>query len=113
MEPNRGAAANFVHSLDSAHLIAVVTSAANEKKIDLLTAHDCFACLPAHATRLNQNIRRELSTMYAATEFIAVLRHMNAFRIGGLKPPVIDGALKGAEFLKFLEEIKDATYAFS
>ena len=50
------ATANFVHSVDAAHLQLVAIAAANEG-IDLVTAHDCFGCIAPRARRLNEILR--------------------------------------------------------
>jgi DNA-directed RNA polymerase len=59
----RAVAANFVHSLDAAHLHRVVVAAA-KADIHLLTVHDCFACLAPDAAKLNFIIRDEFVKMY-------------------------------------------------
>ena len=43
------AAPNFVHSLDAAHLARVVNRSVREGIRDVLSVHDCFACLAPHA----------------------------------------------------------------
>jgi hypothetical protein len=52
------AAANFVHSMDAAHLAKVVNAAAAEG-IDLLTIHDSFSCLCSQAGRLLNILNQE------------------------------------------------------
>jgi hypothetical protein len=70
------AAPNFVHSLDSAHLVKVVNAAASEG-IDLLTVHDCFYCLAPQATRLHDIILAELIDLYRNNDPLAELRSRN------------------------------------
>lgn len=58
------APANFVHSLDSAHLIAVVNGAIGSGITDLLCVHDCYYSHAPNGTRLRQIILTELRDMY-------------------------------------------------
>jgi DNA-directed RNA polymerase len=58
------AAPNFVHSLDAAHLVRVVNRSVREGIKDVLTVHDCFACLAPHADKFHEIIRLELRVMY-------------------------------------------------
>jgi hypothetical protein len=81
-----------------------VVNAAAHEGIDVLTAHDCFSCLPSHAERLHHLIRREMANMYLANDFIAALRHQNAFKVEELRPPG-RGNLDPREII-------DAKYAF-
>jgi DNA-directed RNA polymerase len=62
-----GAAPNFIHSLDAAHLIRTVNAcfADDEDIRNLLTVHDCFYCLAPDAVKVNQIVRRELAIMYS------------------------------------------------
>src|SRR5262245_19768763 len=53
------AAANFVHSVDAAHLQFVSLAAAAEG-IDMVAVHDCFGALAPRAARLNVIIREQL-----------------------------------------------------
>lgn len=57
------AAANFVHSVDAAHLQLVALKAAKEG-IDLATVHDCFGCLASRAARLNEIIREQFVQLH-------------------------------------------------
>jgi Autographiviridae RNA polymerase len=57
------AAANFVHSVDAAHLQLVALAAANEG-IDLVTVHDCFGCIAPRAARLNEIIREQFIRLH-------------------------------------------------
>src|SRR5262249_11279212 len=52
------ATANFVHSVDAAHLRVIALAAANEG-IELVTVHDCFGCIAPRAARLNEIIREQ------------------------------------------------------
>jgi Autographiviridae RNA polymerase len=81
------AAPNFVHSLDAAHLIRVVLGAQSEGIINVLTVHDCFACLAPQATRFNQIIRRELAMLYARQDHLCGLRDHNQIDADAIKLP--------------------------
>ena len=60
----RSASANFVHSLDAAHLIRVVNRANEEGIANLLTIHDSFAVLAPQAAHLGKIVREELRDLY-------------------------------------------------
>jgi hypothetical protein len=72
------AAPNFVHSLDAAHLARVVNRSVREGIEDVLSIHDCFACLAPHAHRFHEIIRGELELMYAEHDPLAALHFRNA-----------------------------------
>jgi DNA-directed RNA polymerase len=55
---------NWVHSLDAAHLLLTVGACADEGITDVVTVHDSFGCLPAHADRFNIIIREQFLSMY-------------------------------------------------
>jgi hypothetical protein len=76
-----GAAPNFVHSMDAAHLIRVVLASAEEGITDIVTVHDCFACLAPHAKRFNQIIRMQLAILYQTYDPIRTLRDCNPSNI--------------------------------
>jgi hypothetical protein len=59
-----GAAANFVHSLDAAHLAKVVNAAVSAGITNLATIHDCFYCLAPQASQLLDIILEQLVSMY-------------------------------------------------
>ena len=71
------APANFIHSLDASHLIRIAIET-DRRGIDLLTIHDCFACLAPHARELHQVLRSQMAVMYLQDNFE---------RLGGDKPP--------------------------
>jgi DNA-directed RNA polymerase, mitochondrial len=48
-------AANFVHSLDAAHLQSIAL-AAREERISMVSVHDCFGCLAPRAKRFKEII---------------------------------------------------------
>jgi DNA-directed RNA polymerase len=55
--------ANFVHSIDAAHLQLIALAAAKEG-IPLVTVHDCFGTLASDAELLNEIIRAKLKEMH-------------------------------------------------
>jgi DNA-directed RNA polymerase, mitochondrial len=57
------ATANFVHSLDAAHLMLVALAASSEG-IDIVTVHDSFACLASRAGRFRRIIREQFVHLY-------------------------------------------------
>jgi DNA-directed RNA polymerase len=71
------ASPNFVHSLDSAHLIRTVLTANREGIRDVLTVHDSLACLAPHAQLFGQIKRREFAMLYAVGDPLAALRNAN------------------------------------
>jgi hypothetical protein len=76
------AAANYIHSMDAAHLMFVAIACAKER-IDLLAVHDSYSCLAARATRLNEIIRAEMVGLYGYSDPLAEL----GLRNGGDAPP--------------------------
>ena len=60
----RAATANFIHSLDAAHLHEVVW-VASKRGIRMVTVHDCFACLAPRAAELNHIIRERFIAVHA------------------------------------------------
>lgn len=71
------APANFVYSVDAAHLIRVVNAAVGEGISDILTVHDCFYCLAPQATRFREIIHKELADLYKHSNPLAELRNRN------------------------------------
>jgi DNA-directed RNA polymerase len=57
-------AANFVHSLDAAHLVRTVNALALNE-MPALCVHDCFAVYASHAGQFHITNREELASMYA------------------------------------------------
>jgi hypothetical protein len=66
----RGVAANFVHSLDAAHLQRTVVAAARVGN-PMLTIHDCYAALAPDAAQLNAILREEFVKMYTEHDPLA------------------------------------------
>ena len=104
-------APNFVHSMDAAHLLLVAGACADEGITDVVTVHDSFGCLPAHADRFNQIIREQFSKMYQDHDVLtsclgtvrADLTEANHWRL----PPLPEkGTLD-------LTQVNQAKYAFA
>jgi DNA-directed RNA polymerase len=55
--------ANFVHSVDAAHLQLIALAAAKEG-IRMVSVHDCFGCLAPHAKRFNGIIREQFVRLH-------------------------------------------------
>jgi DNA-directed RNA polymerase len=66
------AAANFVHSIDAAHL-QLVALAAGKENIELAVVHDCFGCLAPRAKRLNEIIRQQFIELHKPNNFLAAI----------------------------------------
>jgi DNA-directed RNA polymerase len=71
------AAANFVHSMDAAHLIRTVNSCVSEGITDILTVHDCFYFLAPQATRGREIVCKELGDLYGYNHPLTELRRRN------------------------------------
>ena len=76
------APANFVHSLDAAHLIRVVNAAMEEGISEIVCVHDSFACLATQAVRFNRIIRTQMAMLYARQDHLLALGEQS-----GLSPP--------------------------
>jgi DNA-directed RNA polymerase len=107
----RAISPNWVHSMDAAHLLLAVGACADEGITDVVTVHDSFGCLPAHADRFNQIIREQFLLMYQEHDVLssvqetarADLTEANHRRL----PPLPEkGTLD-------LSEVKRAKYAFA
>jgi DNA-directed RNA polymerase len=62
--------ANFVHSVDAAHLQLIELAAAKEG-IALVTVHDCFGCLASRAQHLNDIIRKQFLHLHKRHNVLA------------------------------------------
>ena len=65
--------ANFVHSIDAAHL-QFVALAADREGINLVTVHDCFGAIAPKAARLNEIIREEFIWLHKRHNFLVGVR---------------------------------------
>jgi DNA-directed RNA polymerase len=68
------APANFVHSLDAAHLVHSVNAAVKDGIVDVAVVHDCFAAPAPQVLRFQQIIRREMAVMYLVFDVLGRLR---------------------------------------
>jgi DNA-directed RNA polymerase len=70
-EAQKGAAPNFVHACDAAHLMLTVNAAAAEGITSIATVHDSFGCLPSQAERFRHIIRKQFVRMYEEHDVLA------------------------------------------
>jgi hypothetical protein len=103
-EVKNGAAPNFVHSLDAAHLVRVVNAAVSEGITSLATIHDCFLVLSPQASRLHRIILEELAGMYTEHDPLEELRSHNVS-----EPDVLPVPPRG-NLLKFVNRILSQSY---
>jgi DNA-directed RNA polymerase len=96
-----GLVPNFIHAMDSAHLVRVAC-ATKAENIEVLPLHDCYAALAPDAAALHRIIRRELYLMYNERDYIAELCAIN----GVTMPLPAYGNLN-------LEHILDSQYSFA
>jgi DNA-directed RNA polymerase, mitochondrial len=64
--------ANFVHSVDAAHLQLVALAAANEG-IEMVSVHDCFGAIAPHAGRLNEIIRDQFIDLHKRHNWLSTI----------------------------------------
>ena len=81
----QSATANFIHSLDAAHLHEVVCEA-SKHGIRMVTAHDCFACLAPHAAKLKRIIGERFIVVHVFSHLM--LQEMLAAAKRDLPPDV-------------------------
>jgi DNA-directed RNA polymerase len=84
------ASANFVQSMDAAHLILTVNAAVAADIKNLAMVHDSFGCPAPQAQRLNEIIRKTFSNMYLENDVLEQIRASVAAAIGtedGLPEP--------------------------
>jgi DNA-directed RNA polymerase len=63
-------AANFVHSIDAAHLQLVALAAAKEG-INMVGVHDCFGTIARHAGRLNDIVRDQFVNLHKRRNWLS------------------------------------------
>jgi DNA-directed RNA polymerase len=106
-----GIAPNFVHSLDSAHLMLTVTAAAVEGITDIAVIHDSFGTHAADTDRLSRLLRETFVSMYEGdplAQFRAeVVEQIDDAELRAKVPPLPD---KGDLDLK---SVLDAPYMFA
>ena len=66
-----GAAPNFVHACDAAHLMLTVNAAMGEGITSIATVHDSFGCLASRAERFRKIIREEFVRMYEGHDVLS------------------------------------------
>ena len=66
-----GAAPNFVHACDAAHLMLTVNAAVNEGITSIATVHDSFGCHAAHAEQFREIIKQQFVEMYEEHDVLA------------------------------------------
>lgn len=67
-------APNFIHALDAAHLVRTVNACAAAGICDIMTIHDCYACLAPQAEQFNKIIREEFVRMYEEHDPLTEIR---------------------------------------
>lgn len=97
-------APNVVHALDAAHLVRTVNACVRAGIVDIMTVHDCFACLTPKAEQFRRIIREEFVRMYAEHDPLEEIRE-SVLRSGGTVGPTPE---KGTLDLRKLSD-----YAFS
>src|SRR5262249_35027831 len=95
------ATANFVHSIDAAHMQMVANAAAMER-IQMVGVHDCFGCIAPHAERFNQIIREQFVRLHTQYDLLggvldSVRRDLRTY---GLPAPPPKGTLDVREVLR-------------
>lgn len=100
----RAVSANFVHSLDAAHLQRVVVAA----DFPLLTAHDCFAARAPDAAQLNYILRHEFEKMYTEHDPIAEILAIARRDLPGVKLP-----FKPRKGKEDLSQCRDSFFMFA
>ena len=66
-----GAAPNFVHACDAAHLLLTVLAGVREGITQFALVHDSFGCLPSQAARFQGIIRETFVEMYETHDVLA------------------------------------------
>ncbi len=77
-------APNFIHSMDAAHLTAVVNRC-RESGIEITAIHDDFGTVPEHTERLQQIIREEFVAMYSVANYLEIMQASTGYSVA---PPV-------------------------
>jgi len=102
---------NFVHALDSAHLMSVVVKAKAEGIHDFLMVHDSFGCLPSRMQRFSEIVREAFVELYEHHDPLMSLYEATYLQLSEkgrkkLKPPPAKGTLN-------LGDVLNSLYAFA
>jgi DNA-directed RNA polymerase len=108
-EAQKGAAPNFVHACDAAHLMMTVNAAVAEGISSIATVHDSFGCLPSHAERFRQIILEQFVRLYQEHD---VLQEVLGEARRDLKDPK-DLPEKPKPGSLDIQQVRDAGYAFA
>ena len=65
----KGAAANYVHSVDALHL-HMIALAAEAEGIEMVSVHDCFGTIAPHAARLREIISDTFGELHDGNHLI-------------------------------------------
>ena len=65
----KGAAANYIHSIDALHL-HMIALAADAEGIEMVSVHDCFGCIAPHAPRFREIISNTFSELHDGNHLI-------------------------------------------
>jgi DNA-directed RNA polymerase, mitochondrial len=111
-EAVKGAAPNFVHACDAAHLMLTVNAAVTEGITSIVTVHDSFGCLASRAERFRKIIREQFVRMYEEHNVLAEVLKQTRESLSepNAKHPLPALPPKGALDLK---QALDAEFAFA
>jgi DNA-directed RNA polymerase, mitochondrial len=104
-----GAAPNFVHACDAAHLMLTVNAAVAEGITSIATVHDSFGCLPSRAERFRRIIREQFVKMYQEHDVLQEVFERAKEDLRNAKV-VSSGPPRGSLDIK---QVLGAEYAFS
>ena len=111
-----GAAPNFVHACDAAHLMLTVNAAAKADITSIATVHDSFGCHAAHAEQFREIIKEQFVRLYEEHDVLAeVLKQArrDLGETGGASlpsEPPQQGTQQGTLNIK---DVRKAEYAFA
>jgi len=100
------APANFVHSMDAAHLVIAVNAAATLNITDVAVIHDCYGARAPQIERFKEVVQLTLPWMYYNFDVLAILADGCGPIIGPLATPPPRGKL-------VLNDIRTAEYPFT
>ncbi len=107
-----GAAPNFVHACDAAHLMLTVNAAAKEGITSIATVHDSFGCLAAHAERFRKIILEQFVQMYEEHDVLSEVLKQARKDLGETgRPPLLPELPKKGNLN--IKDVLKAEYAFA